>query len=373
MVINGIVSKPGEEDRYLLNVTPNQKLRFTVEARSLPSPLDALLTVRNPPDGNIVLYKEDSGTDRDPEADFAVPANVKQIAVGIQDLNERGGAEFMYRLKILPANAPDFSLAIKSPSITLPAQGTAVAEMTLTRLNYNGPIKLRVAGDQAISVIPSEIPAGKGRQELFVTLVRKGGREASGFKGLKLIGESVGLKPELTRPASVAPAVNAASLPGFSTMLPATIGAAAPFEIEVARLPAALFKGVPARIAVKVKRQGASASAQAVRLSLLTTEPARPNDPKDPKKGNKPKIRAAFNQAVAQGQDQGFLRVAVPVDVAAAEMDAVIKAELVPHAYSGQVSGTVYSYPFKLPVKIRGQDRVGQEHARAHRRQSEHH
>ncbi len=350
VVINGLVSKAGEEDRYLLNVTPRQKLRFTVEARSLNSPLDALFTVRNHPQGNVVLYKEDSGTDRDPEADFTVPANVKQIEVGIQDLNERGGAEFLYRLKILPANAPDFALAIKSSSITLPAEGTAVAEMTLTRKNYTGLIKLRVAGDQAVSVIPSEIPAGKGKQELFVTFVRKGGGE-EGFRSLKLIGESAGLKPELTHAATVAPAAGTASLPGFSSLLPASIGSAAKFQIEVTKLPAALFKGVPARMGVKVHRQGEPASNQAVRLSLLTTEPTRPNNPKDPKKGNKPKIRASQNQAVTPKQDQGFLRIAVPLDVAAREIDAVIKAELVPHAYSGQVSGTAYSYPFKLPVK----------------------
>ena len=351
VVIHGIVSKPGEEDRYLLNVTPGQKLRFTVEARSLPSPLDALLTVRNHPQGNIVLYKEDSGTDRDPEADFAVPANVKQIEVGVQDLNERGGAEFAYRLKIAPANAPDFALTIKSSSITLPAQGTAIALMTLARQGYNGPIKLRVAGDPAVSVIPSEIPAGKGNQDLFVTFVRKGGDESRGFQGLKLIGESVGLKPGLVRPATVTPAAGVASIPGFSTLLPVSIGSAAQFQIDVAKLPAALFKGVPARVGVTVNRQGENASAQAVRLSLLTTEPTRKNDPKDPKKGNKPKIRAPQNQAVGPKQDQGTLRIAVPLDVAVAEVDAVIKAELVPHAYSGQVAGTVYSYPFKLPVK----------------------
>ena len=351
VVINGIVAKPGEEDRYLLNVTPGQKLRFTVETRSLSSPLDALFTVRNHPQGNIVIYKEDSGTDRDPAADFAVPANVKQIEVGVQDLNERGGAEFLYRLKILPAGAPDFALAIKSSSLTLPAEGTAVAEMTLTHKNYAGPIKLRVAGDPAVSVIPSEIPKGQGNQELFVTFVRKGNKNAQGFQGLKLIGESVGLKPELTHAATVAPAAGTAALPGFSTLLPASIGSAAKFQIEVSKLPAALFKGVPARIGVKVQRQGEQASNQAVLLSLLTTEPTRPNDPKDPKKGNKPKIRAPQNQAVGPKQDEGVLRVAVPVDVAIAEIDAVIKAELVPHAYSSQVSGTVYSYPFKLPVK----------------------
>ena len=104
-------------------------------------------------------------------------------------------------------------------------------------------------------------------------------------------------------------------------------------------------------MASTVNRQGETASTQVVRLSLLTTEPARQNDPKDPKKGNKPKIRAPQNQAIGPKQDQGLLRIAVPADVTVSEIDAVIKAELVPHAYSGQVTGTVYSYPFKLPVK----------------------
>ncbi len=351
VAINGIVTKAGEQDRYVLNVTPGQKLRFAVEARTLPSPLDALLTVRNHPAGNILVYKEDSGTARDPEVEFTVPNNIKQIQVGVEDLHERGGAQFVYRLLIAPANAPDFSLKIKNPSLILPANGTAIVEMSLTRKNYNGPISLRVQGDDSVSLIPKQIPASQGNGDFFVTLVRKSQKADQGYQGLKIVGETQGFKPEITRAAEVASVKGVVSLPGFTTLLPASVQPSVPFQIETAKLPLVLFKGVPANIRILVKRGGDKDSELAVRLSLLTTEATRPNDPKDPKKGNKPKIRAAQGQAIGRGKNQGTLKIAVPSDVAAKEIDAVIKAELVPHAYSGQVAGTVYSYPFKLSVQ----------------------
>jgi hypothetical protein len=347
VAINGIVAKPGEADVYVLNVTPGQKLRFSVEARSLPSPLDALLTVRKHPEGNILVYKEDSGTARDPETEFTVPANVKQIQVGVEDLHERGGERFVYRLLAAPANAPDFELKLKLPTIALPADGTAVVEMTLTRKNYNGAIALRVAGDSSISLIPEQIPAGQGNGDFFVTLVRESEKADVGFQGLKILGETVGLNPNIVR-AAVA---NPASLPGFATLLPASIQSAAEFQIETAQLPPVLFKGVPATVGVNLKRQADQASPHVVRLSLVTTEPTRPNDAKDPKKGNQPKIRAAQGQAIGPGKNNGQLKIAVPMDVAVNEINAVIKAELVLHAYSENATGAVYSFPFKVSVK----------------------
>ena len=351
VVINGIVVKESEEDRYLLNVTPGKKLRFRVEARSLPSPLDALFTVQNHPGGNILLYKEDSGAARDPEAEFAVPANISQIQVGVQDLHERGGERFVYRLKVQPADAPDFDLQIKSPQVVLPKEGSAIVEMTLNRRGYNGPIRLKLAREESISLIPAEIPAGAGNRELFVTLVSKAGEGELGFRGLTIQAESVGLKPEIVRTAEVAAAPGAVRLPGFASLLPAMIESSAPFQIEASTLPQALFKGVPANVKVNVKRHGETGMAPVVRLSLLTTEPTRPNDPKDPKKGDKPKIRSQPGQAVGREKTEGTLRIAVPTDVAVAEIDAVIKAELVPHAYSDKVAGVGYSHPFKIPIK----------------------
>ncbi len=327
-------------------------MKFAVEARKLPSPLDALLTVRNHPEGNILVYKEDSGTARDPEAEFTVPNNVQDIEVGVEDLHERGGERFVYRLAVAPASAPDFSLSIKTPSLSMPSNGNAVVEMALSRQNYTGPIQIRVTGDENVSLVPNQIPAGSDNREFFVTLVRKSEEKAHGFRGLKIVGETVGLDPALVRVANVSSASGGAILPGFGTLLPVSLEEQSLFQIEMPSLPAALFKGVPAHVNVKLSGQGETVSAQAVRLTLLTTEPVRLNDPNDPKKGEKPKIRSAEGQAIGIGQNEGVFEITVPMDVAINEMDAVIKAELVPHAFSDQVAGTMYSAPFKLPVQI---------------------
>ncbi len=349
--LEGTIENPGEEDVWVLDVMPGQKLRFTLECGSLPSLLDGLLTIRSHPQGKVLVYKEDSGTNRDLQTDYAVPANVKQIQVGVKDLQERGGKHFSYYVKIAPVNAPDFSLSINAESLTLPEDGTAVLQLSLTRKNYIGPIQLRVAGDDAVSIIPATIPKDTGNQTFFVTLSHKADKTVNGFRGLTLIAESVGLDEELIRTATITPAAGVHTLPGFESLLSTTITSKASLEVLTENLPKALFKGVPANVDIQVKHQTEAGSTPAVRLSLLTTEPVRKVDPKDPKKGNKPKIRSQAGQAIAGGKTTGRLRIAVPVDVAVKEIDAVIKAELVPHAYSGKVTGTVYSFPFKLPVQ----------------------
>jgi hypothetical protein len=46
-----------------------------------------------------------------------------------------------------------------------------------------------------------------------------------------------------------------------------------------------------------------------------------------------------------------MLRVTVPLEVVEGQIDCVVRAEFVPHAYSDKVLATVYSTPFRLPVQ----------------------
>ena len=95
----------------------------------------------------------------------------------------------------------------------------------------------------------------------------------------------------------------------------------------------------------------AEGRARTARLTLLTTEAARLNNPADPSKGQKPRVDGGLNQVVEAGDPEGGLQITVPTDVADPSLDLVVKAELVEHPFSQNVVATVYSKPFRLPVQ----------------------
>ena len=53
IVLNGRISKRGEEDRYVVGVTPGQKYHIEVDAAELGSALDGVLQVKGP-DGAVL-------------------------------------------------------------------------------------------------------------------------------------------------------------------------------------------------------------------------------------------------------------------------------------------------------------------------------
>ncbi|MFO0918375.1 MAG: hypothetical protein U0872_08680 [Planctomycetaceae bacterium] len=171
--INGRLLQRGERDRYLLNVTPGQKLRFRLMTQSLASSVEGEITLFQHPEGNVLAMTGDQPTLQDQVLEYAVPAERRQIEVSVRDLLSHGGERSFYRLEISPAGQPDFALALNSAVAELPDNGTAVLELRITRTGYNGPIALRIAGDSTISVTPSQIAEGvSGR--MYLRLSRQG-------------------------------------------------------------------------------------------------------------------------------------------------------------------------------------------------------
>jgi hypothetical protein len=359
VAINGIIAKPGETDRYVLNVNPGAKLRLTLLGRAIDSPIDGEITVRSLPQKSVLAVGQDRPQSRDPLVDVAVPAGTKQLEVGVRDLHGRGGSHFLYRLLMQPAGTPDFSLSIASARLTIPAGGSGFIQLQVQRNGYNGPIKLSLDGASvrdAFSLLPAAIPAGRSGPVFIV--VRHRGKsvadaasvdaEAGSFRHVRLVGESVGLKPALQKLARVTN--RAQTVAGWETDLPMAIGQSSPFSVRVAQRPLELVKGSQARAAVRVKRDTKLAG-YAVRLSLISTERPRLRNTKNPKQGNKPLVRAMPGQAIAAKGTEGTLLIAVPPDVAEPEIEFVVRADLVPHPYSARVIATAFSQPFRLPVR----------------------
>lgn len=348
ITINGRIAAPGEEDRYLLQVTPGEKLNLSVAARSINSPLDGQLLVRKHPEGDVLASSDDRSGTLDPGLEYTVPEGVEQVVAAVRDLNEIGGPHYLYRLKLVPAGQPDFSLTVDESRLDVPQAGSATVRLKVNRSGYGGVVKLRVLGDDSVSITPSELPAEGGNRELFVTLTQNGAGSKQPQR-LRIVGESVDLDPPLRRSAEVPTSAKDVTPPAYQHELAAAVTSPAELSIKLPQLPEALLKGLESHIDVAVDRK--TDEEQAVRLTLMSTEPARPIDARDRRKGNKPLVRSLSEQFIGEWTDRGSLGIAVPLDVAQGNIDFVIRADVVPHAYSTTRLATVYTEPFRLPVR----------------------
>jgi hypothetical protein len=359
VAVNGRLAKDGEIDRYLLAVTPGMLLSFSLDSRSLNSPVEGDISIFSHPERKPL--GGDGGT---PGAaakgfQFQVPADVSSVEIAVRDLTGRGGRHFVYRLQISPAASPDFSLALLETRINIPKKGRTMVPLQVDRKGYAGPIKLRVEGAKAeaggITISPKELPADAANRKLFVTFTSSGSPSEAAVRGLRIVGESVGVNP-LIRRAAVIEVPNQAELSGFLDRVPVGGREGAPIQVDLGALPREVYKGTavewPIALTAAGKRAlGVDADAW-VRFSLVSTEVPRPVDPNNPNKRKmKPLVAALPDQALPMASGKANLKVAVPADVAEPAIEFVVKADVVRHPYATGVLATTYSEPFQVLVK----------------------
>ena len=140
-VFNGRIEPKGDEDRFVVGVTPGQKLRIEVDAAELGSALDGVLQVRGPTarswprpttppsptqsKAKAAAKKAAPINSPDPSLDFTVPAGMTEITLTLRDLRGEGGAGFPYRLTVEPVAAAAFQVAPIDDQVNIPRGGTA--------------------------------------------------------------------------------------------------------------------------------------------------------------------------------------------------------------------------------------------------------
>jgi hypothetical protein len=156
VTINGRLAKPGEVDRYKLQVTPGEPLILRMQARELgTSKLMAVMTVLDAkgkqlarsgdePLAEDVYNVNTSRTAGDPILRVEAPKDATELTVTVEDLALRGGPNYGYRLNVkqLPQ---DFRLVLNTPYINVPAGGSIAVPVTVQRQGYDGEIQLSVA------------------------------------------------------------------------------------------------------------------------------------------------------------------------------------------------------------------------------------
>ena len=136
VVLNGRIDPAGDEDRFVLVVTPGQKLRIAVEAAESGSALDGVLQVLDAQRGNparsgpttrstpanqkAANNKNPAAVSPDPTLDFTVPAGQTELTLALRDLVGRGGDG---------VPVPDHRRAGRSrPSVTLNESQASVSK-----------------------------------------------------------------------------------------------------------------------------------------------------------------------------------------------------------------------------------------------------
>lgn len=330
IVINGRLDRPGEEDRYLVEVQPGTNLRVDLWAQRGGSLLDGVLAVSNEAGQPLAMGDDRPGT-KDAGFDVAVPAGTHRLILSISDLERRGGPRFPYRISIDAANPPDYSLSVFDDRYQTPLAGTSLVRVRANRAGYNGPIRLFFHPlPSGLIVGNASIPAGA--TDALVSL------------------SAFGLRPDQSVASIVGEAVDAPDLPPRVAQLPdAPVHQCQPWtrgELGVsvtgpARLgihwedaPPQLFLGRHETALVRVTR--AAGVEGAVRLSLVTSQivPKLPDGKDDVNQA----IRLDGAAETAAEQSFALAKILAPANLPNIPYDVAIQAELLSKDGKGVVA-----------------------------------
>jgi|GEM_PF-223631 len=328
-VINGRLSAPREEDRYILDVVPGQNLRFDVQAARAGAPLDGVLSIRKET-GEQLAGSDDRPTTTDPGLDFKIPDGVNKIVVALKDLLDRGGPDYLYRIEIAPVETPDFRLTLLEDRHQTPRGGAELIRVRAARTGYNGPIKLSVAGLPAgVTLVNDEIPAGA--TDTLLTVL---GNEAPLGPGIcNITGVNAdGAAPRI-RPALAAPTDATRNQPGLRNEIAMAITPASSLAIQWEGVSPATALPLGGALPAQLKITRVAPAAGVVRLTLITSQiPPTKEVGKDAQKKTVEDIertlRLEGSPQLAADAATGEAKIIVPADLPAIPYDVAIKGEL---------------------------------------------
>ncbi|MEX2176465.1 MAG: hypothetical protein WD872_19025 [Pirellulaceae bacterium] len=326
--ISGVLAAKGEEDKYLLTVTPGQKLRLDVIARQVGSPLDGVLLIRDE-QGKQLATGDDRPASSDPLVDFEVPANVTKLQIALKDLNGSGGSEFVYRIDIQDRSRPDFALSLPADRVNVPAGGAQVVPVQVTRTNYAGAIELSLAGRPAeLTLAGNVIPPGATIG--LLTLSAGNGPPQAVLS--RVVGKALESPVPVVRAAMFGDVPGGRYQPRIREQIGLAIAEASPINIVWAPSESdKLMLG--GKLVAKLQLPRAAGTAGSIRVRLLTTQPM---PKKTVKENNQDKVVDDLDRALRLEGDPVFpadqsdvaVNILVPADLPRQAWDLVLVADL---------------------------------------------
>ncbi|MGQ0636252.1 MAG: hypothetical protein ACT4QC_16685 [Planctomycetaceae bacterium] len=344
VAVSGRLTRPGEIDAYRLLIKPGDKLKLTVESHDLRSPLDPQLLLVSAADGNVLAASEER-----PSLQFTVPGNLTEAQVVLRDLNGRGGSDFVYRLLVGRAGLPDFSVAVDRERLSVARDGSAVLQIDVERAGYTGPISLALNGADDLALAPNEIPPGVSRALLVVTAKNPSADSATIVRRVRLLAQSHGIDPPIRRVALTPSDSRLSLVPVERADLIVTLQPPVGAALNVGSVPPVFFRGTEFWLPVSLKLSDSHLAGYMVRLSLVTSEGRASQFDSAATKTALPRgVHAALEQLFMPGELSGMLRLLAPIPTEQPWVTAIVRADLVAHAFSDKVAATIYSQPFQL-------------------------
>lgn len=216
--VNGRIEQPGEVDSYRIEAKAGETIQARVEARSLGSWLDPVLTIRDERGTSLVESDDSSG------GSFAYRVAVAgSLTIELSDRFDDGGPAYGYRLALGPPPA-DFSVSllaaggrpagrVVSAGVYNAAPGSSIAlDFTLESWGRPGPIEVRVEGlppgvtAEPVSVRPPpprpdhrEADRARATSDYLVLKIAKEARP--GLSEFRIVATTMGPGPPILREA----------------------------------------------------------------------------------------------------------------------------------------------------------------------------
>jgi len=336
--VSGTIAVPGEEDKYLLDVTPGQNLRFTVTSHRMGTPLDGVLSIRNE-QGAQLAANDDQPNTSDPGVDFAVPAGVTKLQLALADMQKKGGAEFVYRIVVTDLGRPDFDLSIDAASLIIPAGATQVVPVEIERRNYGGAIELSVSG------LPAEVKVEgtkvlSGANIALLSFTAPAGFKASGV--VRVVGKATESPVPLVRVARTEDVAGGKYQPQLLDEVGLSVSEPSPFGVTWAgtsedKLP------IGSKLAAKLQFTRAAGVAGNIRVKLVSTQPMPQKKAEQPPPARRRRgqsvavptvpdvdrsIRLEGMPLFAADKAEGVVNIMVPGDLPQHPWDVALVAEL---------------------------------------------
>ncbi len=263
LTINGRLDKPAEIDSYEIAVKGGEDFFFELQARELgTSKLTGLITVYDesgkrlasagdgPLPVDVAAVQASSRTLGDPFLMFQAPHGASKLKVTVEDLAQRGGPNYAYRLTMRKA-VHDIRATIITPFVNIPAGGTAIVAVDVERRGFMGALKvtpmhlpkgIQVSGGDLAAEIPDPLVRTMNRRATLSFTAEKDLSLPATDIGFLVKGE--GIEREATGFAYLI-AVNGASTQGvvdrqralngkpLGYLLPAATTAATPANLEL--------------------------------------------------------------------------------------------------------------------------------------------
>lgn len=175
IAFNGVIAEAKDSDWFRFTAKKDQKLDFTVYARSLRSPLDPVLEIFNA-DGGGLNGNDDSGPNPDSRiGNFAIPAD-GDYYVRVHDQLNRGGPDFVYRVEITPPTASMTSYVTRFDRVDsqmrqqmpVPRGGRYATLINVDRTNWGGAVTWSAPNlPPGVTLESDPLPNGQGQYAIL--------------------------------------------------------------------------------------------------------------------------------------------------------------------------------------------------------------